>query len=340
MAQGLLEVTGTIDLAQFWPAGESDADTVKVYVASNGGAFRFRPHPGAPSKITTAFENGATVRGKTNKPAVDNQHRITIRLQGIDAPELHYRPVAPTLNGKKIAAKQRSAFNGANGDFRQHLGETATIELHTFLSAVSAGPIACVVRTAVDQPSDVFDTYGRLVGDIFVTIAGKEQNVNHWLAESGWAFPTFYTSMSDQEITDVIGRSEQARSGKRGVWKSASPDLSKFDRTLVYRKHGTPDPKGDRGAEIMPKLFRRQSTFAVAKIGKVIGGALPAYLKAHPDDCYETKDFLSQGSTAATHRRLDEFVSVQSRFTVGPKDLVFQEAASRVVDKNGQPAHW
>ena len=30
MFKGLLEVSGTIDLNQFWPAGESDADTVKV----------------------------------------------------------------------------------------------------------------------------------------------------------------------------------------------------------------------------------------------------------------------------------------------------------------------
>jgi len=27
MPTGLLEVSGTIDLAQFWPTGESDADT-------------------------------------------------------------------------------------------------------------------------------------------------------------------------------------------------------------------------------------------------------------------------------------------------------------------------
>ena len=340
MARGLLEVVGTIDLAQFWPTGESDADTVKVQLAAGGGAFRFRAEDGVQSKVTHAFENGASVRGKASKQAIDNKQRVTIRLQGIDAPELHYRPVAPTVNSKKPSPKQRAAFKAGNGDFRQHFGETATVALAMFLSTAGASPIPCVVRTAVDQPNDVFDTYGRLVGDIFVPINGKEQNVNQWLAANGWAFPTFYSSMSDREINDLTGLTERARGGRSGVWKGASSDLTNFDRTLLYRRHGLPEPKKDPGVAIMPKLFRRQSTFAVARTAKLVAGSLPTYLQTHPDACYETKDFLSQGPTAATHRRLGEFVNAQSRFVVGPKDLVFQEAGSSVVDKNGKPVQW
>ena len=126
MPQGLLEVTGTIDLAQFWPAGQSDADTVKVLLAG-AGPFRFRAHPGAPFKVTHAFD-GATVKGKATKPTIDTQNRITIRLQGIDAPELHYRPTAPTLDGKKPTPSKRAAFNANNANFRQFFGETATVQ--------------------------------------------------------------------------------------------------------------------------------------------------------------------------------------------------------------------
>src|SRR5229473_413427 len=105
MPKGLLEVSGTIDLVQFWPGGESDADTVKVLL-SGANAFKFRAQPGAPSKVTHAFD-GATVKGKVSKPTVDKQGRITIRLQGIDAPELHYRPTAPTLDKRKPTPDQR-----------------------------------------------------------------------------------------------------------------------------------------------------------------------------------------------------------------------------------------
>jgi hypothetical protein len=36
MPQGLLKVAGSIDLNQFWPQGESDADTTKILVTVGG----------------------------------------------------------------------------------------------------------------------------------------------------------------------------------------------------------------------------------------------------------------------------------------------------------------
>jgi endonuclease YncB( thermonuclease family) len=336
MPKGLLEVSGTIDLAQFWPAGESDADTVKVLL-SGTNAFRFTPHPGAQSKVTHAFE-GATVKGKVSKPAIDKKNRVTIRLQGIDAPELHYRPTAPTLNSKKPTPAQRAKFTAANGNFRQKLGETATIALAEFLAKAGQSPLKCVVRTQVDEPGDVFDTFGRLIGDIFIKIGGKDQNVNHWLCQKGWAFPTFYSSMTAQEINALIALSESARKAKAGVWKKPNSDLSVFDQTLLFRNKGVPDPAKDAGAAMMPKLFRRRSTYGIAKIANMTSSTFQVYLKAEPDACFETTDFLSQGATAATPRHLDEFVSLAAKFLVGPKDLVFQENASHVVGANGKPA--
>lgn len=338
MASGLLEVSGTIDLAQFWPSGESDADTVKVKL-SGTSAFRVRAHPGSPFQITHAFE-GATVRGKVSKPAIDKQGRVTIRLQGIDAPELHYRPTAPTLKSKKPTPAERAAFNAANGNFRQNFGETATVALLKFLTQAGQNPIKCVVRTTVDEPGEVFDTFGRMVGDIFVTIKGVERNVNHWLCATGWAFPTFYTSMTTQEITELTTLSEKARVAKAGIWKKASSDLKPFKRSLVFRKNGPPNLANDVGPVILPKLFRRRSTFGVAQTAKMVAGNLKSYLQEEPDACFLASDILNQGLTAAHPRKLDEFVSASGTFTAGPKDLVFQEQASHVVDKNGKPVKW
>lgn len=341
MAHGLLEVSGTIDLAQFWPTGESDADTVHVTL-SGSGAFKFQAHPGAPFEVTHAFE-GATVKGSVSKPAIDKKGRIVIRLQGIDAPELHFRPTAPTLNKKKPTPAQRAKFTAANGNFRQKLGETATIALRDFLAKVGAGPIACSVRTAVDEPSDVFDTFGRFIGNIFVRVGGREQDANLWLAANGWAFPTFYVTMSPKEIDDVATRSESARKKKLGIWKHASSDLKPFDRKLLFRSKGVPDAAADAGPVIMPKLLRRRSTFGIAQTAKIASaGPFKNYLQAlaSPDACFETGDFLDAGHSAATPRHLADFVTSAGKFTVGAKDLVFQEGKSRVVDKNGQPAQW
>ena len=41
-----------------------------------------------------------------------------------------------------------------NGNFRQHLGKSAAIALGKFLGP---SPIACVVRSQVTNPNDVFD---------------------------------------------------------------------------------------------------------------------------------------------------------------------------------------
>lgn len=337
MPAGLLELTGTIDLAQFWPSGESDADTVKVLV-SGPNAFRFTPHGGNP-KVTHAFE-GAQIKGKVSKPAIDQVGRVTIRLQGIDAPELHYRPTAPTLGGQKPNAVQRAAFNTANGNFRQPIGEGATVALGKFLATFGKSPLKAVVRTQVDQPNDVFDMFGRMIGDIFVNPTTTNVNVNHWLCQKGWAYPTFYSSMTTQEISDLLALTAAAAKSKLGIWNSNSANLASFDRNLLFRPHGVPDAAHDVGPVFMPKLFRRRSTYGIAKVAKITTATLKNYLKGEPDACFTTQEFLLHGPTSSTPRHLDEFVTPDARFTVGAGDLVFQEGKSHVVGKNGKPVSW
>ena len=341
MATGLLEVSGTIDLAQFWPAGESDADTVHVTL-SGANAFRFQPHPGAPFKVTHAFE-GATVKGSLSKPPIDKKNRINIRLQGIDAPELHFRPVIRGVSKNKPTPAQQAKFTAANGNFRQKFGESAATALHDFLSKAGAGSVACTVRTAVDEPGDVFDTYGRFIGNIFVQVDGQEQDANLWLAANGWAFPTFYVTMSPKEIDDVVTRTESARKKKLGIWKQVSPDLKPFDATLKFRNKGKPDPAGDVGPVIMPKLFRRRSTFAVARAAAIASsGSFKSFLESlsNPDLCFETAEFLKVGHPAATQHHLAEFITAADKFKVSAKDLIFNEKPSHVVDQAGKPVKW
>ncbi|WP_035358497.1 hypothetical protein [Edaphobacter aggregans] len=105
MADGLLEVDGSIDLSQFWPVGSSDADTTRIRVDVTAGAFRFRPNSGAPFRVTHAFEN-AKVKGTATYDAIKNG-KVTVRLQGIDAPELHYRPAAQKKKADQTNAQHK-----------------------------------------------------------------------------------------------------------------------------------------------------------------------------------------------------------------------------------------
>lgn len=329
MARGRLEVSGSIELAQFWPDGESDADTTKIKVAIGSTSFRFQAHPGASKVVTHAFDN-ATVKGRVTKDAIDKKGRITVRLQAIDAPELHYRPSPP----RKITEGQRDAFKKGNGNFRQPLAETATVELCRFLSQSGADPLRCTVVTYVDQPNEVFDTYGRFVGEILVDVNGVEESVNRWLARSGWAFPTFYSSMGNEEIEAFRSEAAAARKNKVGVWRSLSMDIKDgFDRSILYRKKGPANPTADQGPVLPPKVFRRISTWQVSRSAKVVSGSFAQYLAGTKDDCFETDDFLEQGRDAATLVQFADFVKGDT-ITAAPDDLVFREAPSKLVDEN------
>ncbi len=51
-------------------------------------------------KRTHVFDH-ALVQGRTRKAVLDAKHGMTVRLQGVDAPELHYRPDVNASKAKK-----------------------------------------------------------------------------------------------------------------------------------------------------------------------------------------------------------------------------------------------
>jgi endonuclease YncB( thermonuclease family) len=310
---GKLVVTGTLPLNQFWSAGgDSDADTTKV-------VFAQATIDGEP---TEALGNGAFVRVKGKPKEVIHNGQLTVRSQGIDAPELHYVPSV------------RGAHN-----WRQHYGEFCTKELLRFLRDIARGAeeIPCSVVTFVEHPNDVFDMFGRFIGDIIVRHNGRDIDVNHWLVEQGLAFPTYYSSMSREEIGTIQALAERARQDRRGIWRRFSKHLQ-FDPDLLHRPGDAPD-EDDRGPVVMPKVFRRLAT-TFAKHGDI--GEFKADLEsAHPQDwCYRTEEVLSQGTSAAEPHKLAEFVGNGS-VHFAPGDLVFKEGASTLLDADGEPVqNW
>jgi endonuclease YncB( thermonuclease family) len=189
-----------------------------------------------------------------------NAH-VKIRLQGIDAPELHYR-----VDQKKT-------------EVRQNWGKRATFELRKFLKArVSGMKIDCHVETLVKSPSDVFDKYGRLVGDIMIADGSSILNVNHWLVKNGWAFPTHYNSMQLGEIDSI---NAAWASGKRGFRKSIVKRAANDMYGLPCGKagDGPAEAKKDKGKVVLPKLFRRLVGF-----------------KENSKDTATLKDFLAVAS--------------------------------------------
>ena len=324
---GLLIIDGSVDVSQFWPSGESDGDTVKFAITQPQTAFKFRSSPGATPVITHAFDGAGmfeSVKGKrTFKPLIRNG-AITLRLQGIDAPELH---VPPRVKGGK--------------DFREFQGETSTVALGDHLKQGGKAIIPCQFITAVNHPQEVVDKYGRFIGEIiFNRGAADEWNICDWMVQQGWAFPAFYNSMSVAEITRLQTAANSAQQAKRGIWQYLSNIIGPLDWNMVFRIHGPIDAAKDRGPVVFPKMFRRLCDYSERKKNGTIKGNFASYVAGlkPPDFCYRTADFLKAGGQPAKSlkKKLAQFVTASSKYLAGPGDLVFEEAASTIVDQNNK----
>ncbi len=328
---GLLKIDGTIERSQFWPDGSSDADTTKILLSVEPGAFVFDAGNGV-FRRTDVFE-GAEARGTGRKKVISAARKITVRLQGIDAPELHYRAQA-LKQSPEISVEERAAFNLLNKkEHRQFWAETATVALSRFLQQLRGDDIPCQFLSFVDAPGDVIDTYGRFVGNIKV---GEQfgTDINVWLAEQGWVYPTFYSSMSDEEIQIFLAAMQKGKAKGR-VWQSYSRDTRTFDADLIYRGTGARiDEQADIGPVLMPKIYRRLLAFIFEKQAGLRSGTFRSYLKMRKDECFTLDDFLEQGTNAAALTTLDTFVS-GNRFKPEPQELVFREKPSNLFDANG-----
>ena len=323
---GTVTVTGTIDLKQFWPGAGSDGDTAKIKL-TGATPFTFQSKAGGAHKPTSAF-NGAYINVKgTQTPVVKKTTgALTVRFQGIDTTELHYPGV-----GKPI--------------FRQHLAEAATRALADFLATLGPGPISCrVVSHNIKKPNDVFDKYARFVGDIIVRSNGQELDVNHRLIEQGWALPTFYSSMLNDEITKISTLAAQAKAAKQHLWAPGAytANIGTLDKTLLYRGVNAPI-QPDIGPAIMPKLYRRLVNWDEAlRKGKTSTTSVRAFLlearpKEPPERYILTSDKLaSSGGKLPTHL-FGDAISAANRLKLAPGAMVFPDAPSRLIAADGSP---
>jgi len=341
----VLEAIGTLETGQFWPCGNSDGDTVKM----TAQRFRYRRSGQAGWKSSKVLWK-AKVKGKGKpKRIVSDAGVLTIRLQGIDAPELHY-PTSTLAVIKKDdqTQAQRRKFLEVNDNYRQCYGKTAAQQLHNLLAGSSKATLRCIFRTKVDEPNDICDVYGRFVGDVIVQLGGKQININQWMLEVGHAFPAFYNSLEADEIEALIGLSKKGRQKAKSVWqcyKNNANDFSVFDFNEVHDKSDRePEATAADCKALLPKFFRRFAAYQVNFASGMFGGTFADYVVQHAkqDQYFDTKEFVDEGPLAALARGLSalfdtaQFHSTQV-LAMRPEDMVFREASSTLIDNNNQP---
>jgi endonuclease YncB( thermonuclease family) len=337
---GLLRITGIIDTTQFWPTGKrgnilSDADTVHVQV-NPATSFVFE------GDITRAFDF-AWIKTRKNKDGsrspvyvivsqgTPNAH-IKVRLQGIDAPELHYR------------------LDQTQQEVRQNWGKRTTFELRKFLKArASKGLIACHVETFVKSPGDVFDVYGRLVGDIMIADNNAIVDVNHWLIEKGWAFPAHYNSAQLGEI-DALNAlwADGQRGFKRSIVNRAAD--STYGLPAGEAGDSQAETAKDKGPVTFPKLFRRLVGFRENPLGAATLADYLALPKNKNDKVIDLAVFktLTAAQRANPTKKnsgvplieLHALVSDGNRLDRAPQTMVFVEKPAVLKNSTGTVTSW
>ncbi|HET7365874.1 MAG TPA: thermonuclease family protein [Burkholderiales bacterium] len=331
---GLLRVKGTIDVGQFWPKGTSDADTAVILVGVD--AFHFQQSPGGPFKTTHAFE-GALVHGRQGaKAPIDGQGRVRVRLQGIDAPELHYQPSPLGKSVKASLPKQVvDAYSALSHRYRQHWAESAAFALLEFVSQSGKQTIGCTVTTVVNEPTDVFDTYARLVGDIWI----KQKNVNLWLVREGWVYPSFYDSMKPNEIKAVL-KAWTTGKAKGRVAKALASTVGTLDFKLLYRSGaGMNVVSGtDKGSVLYPKIYRRLVTWSAEREAGVASSSFKQFVTSGGDKYLRLAEFSASGKNAKQYA-LATVLGAGGKCNLRPESTVFVEDPNSQLKKDNKIVH-
>lgn len=323
----LLKFFGAIELKQFWPNfiekdgkriyGQSEANNFKVIIDKKQG-FLVQSHPYASGEKTKVF-NSALICGKITKAPIDTKNQVAVRLQGIDTPELHYKP-----NGKNVKF------------LNQHFGQTAVVELHKMLTKHCLnGKIECVVKSYVEKPEDAFDCYGRFIGDVIIFKDDREFiNINHWLAEEGLAYPTFYSSMTNGEIRAIQFMVKSAILKRKALWEHHyAKRLGTIEENSNEFKigKGKYSPTRDKRLPVyQPKIFRRFYEYKLSKENKSFKSFLTN--KKPIDKCYILEDFFKEGTKDNNAMSLGNFFNNNGDILFKPWDIVFEEAESKLID--------
>ncbi len=326
---GMLTIKNAkLKLAQFTTT--SDADSFRVDVSQ--AAFEFAASA-TSAPVAVSLYAGAHIKGTDSSPCID-KGVIRVRLQGVDAPELSFPPMFERYEVRKnYSAEQRDEFARFNEKGQQPLADAARKALHAELVQRSGAVADVVVTSRVNLPGDVFDTYGRFIGEVTVTQGAPPLNVNLWLIEQGWGFPAYYESMDAGEIQAIDTLTATARAAGRNVWGIFRKEIPPM--TVNRRYSPAASAAAHAPALTLPKLFRRQAVWWAGAQAGLWDVGLREYLVTKGEELLLKSEYLKWGRGAPRHK-MSEFISEAGVLTVEPESMVFLEKSAILLNANGK----
>ncbi len=213
-----------------------DGHIVLTGYAPDGDSIRFLPNDSAP---LANLQRSSLIRWSPVSGSVQ------LRLEGVDAPELHYAAA-----GQPRGASARDALLGWLGVTDVRCGPDGT--------TIDAAAPALVPATILTGAADA---HGRVIAYLLracpstgarrhrVTPAVLKQTANHVLLAAGHVYPLAYTSQPREHRDMFRATARKARAKRLGVW-SDDATARGFDLRGARSV-------GPQGALIFPKLFRR-----------------------------------------------------------------------------------
>jgi hypothetical protein len=206
---------------------------------------------------------------------------VQLRLEAIDAPELHYgnqaQPQGDTARDWLLGQVGFTDVSYETGTTTVLSGTPEAIPavIYTQASDVNGRPISYLQVGSGRRPTDGAWTP--------VTNAVLDRTVNAHALSGGIAYPTFYTSTPAAHVRHLRALARGAHDDKAGVWSADQTTLFQLvDQTSI-------DPNGQL---ILPKLFRRATDYLkdVARHG--FSGNLADWLVAHSSGTRNENDLV------------------------------------------------
>lgn len=225
---------------------------------------------------------GATKPRVLEVKSSGGRNYVTVRLEGLDAPEEHYHSQAFKVKSKgKVTAYDLDPKNGGD-DRSQPLWKAATDHLVHTLQAAG--------HTLVLLDREVTDRYGRALGYVYNSNASGEKLdfVSLDMVKRGLAFPFLFESANDL-IPSFLDAAKAAKAANLGVWKNYSHKPLTYTSSYAAPKHWIDDePTAQQKGKInLPCVFRR-----IVDAHQLVGLKREIALRKYDAMNYRTGDVL------------------------------------------------